>query len=414
MSIAPPPRACFSRSAMIRLPGRSRGLGVGWGGGGNPRTPATPPRWRSRADLYSNSDSGRPTARPPPALGHHHKMEDSPSRSALVRAACQSGAWLEAEVAPPPTPPPTTAGRRARFVAPAPHALVAVAPSADFDLRRPLAVRPRWRRPAPPAAAARAAERLLQPAHLADDVKPCATLKVLYARSNKITDLKGASALTQLQSLDLECNALSALDALAPLWSCQNLGELRLRGNLLPYAGYKRASLQQLPLLRSLDGSTLAEAAEEEEKPREEQPQMTNTTAAAAEEEEEEEGRSARLMTEAVHRWKDVSEATPALMISQQQPQPAVIEDQASRLPAAAPYDRTAAAGDRLSRCAAIRAAARSRERGGQRGREEQREEHEGRPLVARGRGGRGGGSVRGSGGVRGGPRQGVTAGEGV
>ena len=137
-------------------------------------------------------------------------MEDSPSRSALVRTACQSGAWLEAEVAPPPTPPPTTAVTTIDLshqhltrssLSLLPPTLTCVDLSrCGLDGVGPLRRLPRL--------------ELLNVSYnrltSLDDVKPCATLKVLYARSNKITDLKGASALTQLQSLDLECNALSS------------------------------------------------------------------------------------------------------------------------------------------------------------------------------------------------------------
>ena len=47
---------------------------------------------------------------------------------------------------------------------------------------------------------------------------------------------------TTRRSLDLECNSLDSLDALKPLWSLPRLAELRLRGNLLPLAAYRRAS----------------------------------------------------------------------------------------------------------------------------------------------------------------------------
>ena len=80
---------------------------------------------------------------------------------------------------------------------------------------------------------------------------------MLYARSNRIADVGGAAALVNLQSLDLECNALATLSALTPLWSCGALNELRLRGNLLPYAGYRRAGVANLPLLKSLDGADI-------------------------------------------------------------------------------------------------------------------------------------------------------------
>ena len=137
-------------------------------------------------------------------------------------------------------------------------------------------------------------------------------LKVLFARSNRISSLAALESLSLLQSLDLECNALDTLDALRPLrtephtvwarrrgpqshpllappesspacvdarpeaatvcvataatlriqtatpcasrlWRLPRLAELRLRGNLLPLAAYRRACAQ-LPSLALLDG----------------------------------------------------------------------------------------------------------------------------------------------------------------
>lgn len=75
-----------------------------------------------------------------------------------------------------------------------------------------------------------------------EDLRCSGGLKVLYARSNRIRSLEGLAGLSQLQSLDLECNALPSLDALAPLWGLSKLAELRLRGNLVPAAAYRRAS----------------------------------------------------------------------------------------------------------------------------------------------------------------------------
>ena len=129
-----------------------------------------------------------------------------------------------------------------------------------------------------------------------DDLRHSTALKVLYARSNKIADVGGASTLVHLQSLDLECNRLTSLDALTPLWSCGALTELRLRGNLVPYAGYKRECVTHLKQLKSLDGNSLT--ADPSDEP-------------TAESEADDPGRSAQLMTEAVERWQRVSGSTP-------------------------------------------------------------------------------------------------------
>ena len=69
-----------------------------------------------------------------------------------------------------------------------------------------------------------------------DALQHSRSLKVCFARSNRISSLASVELLTALQSLDLECNALDALDALRPLWALPRLAELRLRGNLLPLA----------------------------------------------------------------------------------------------------------------------------------------------------------------------------------
>ena len=90
-----------------------------------------------------------------------------------------------------------------------------------------------------------------------EDVQHSGHLKVLYARSNRITHLDGAAQLALLQSLDLECNSLSSLESLTPLWNLRSLTELRLRGNVLPIAAYRRTCAAKLPLLRSLDGSDM-------------------------------------------------------------------------------------------------------------------------------------------------------------
>ena len=81
-----------------------------------------------------------------------------------------------------------------------------------------------------------------------DSVRSSRALKVLYARSNRINSVEGLGTIRSLQSLDLECNALGSLDALAPLWGLPKLVELRLRGNLLPAAVYRRACQVRLPL----------------------------------------------------------------------------------------------------------------------------------------------------------------------
>jgi len=136
-----------------------------------------------------------------------------------------------------------------------------------------------------------------------DALQHSSGLKVVFARSNRITSLAALESLPVLQSLDLECNALDTLDALRPLrtgphtvwarrrgpqshppvapalgpahpcgspsygctllsrpqpfvprlWRLPRLAELRLRGNLLPLAAYRRACAQ-LPTLALLDG----------------------------------------------------------------------------------------------------------------------------------------------------------------
>ena len=65
-------------------------------------------------------------------------------------------------------------------------------------------------------------------------------LKVLYARSNRVAALEPLAALDALRSLDLECNAIASLEALQPLWALGGLTDLRLRGNMLPLASYRR------------------------------------------------------------------------------------------------------------------------------------------------------------------------------
>ena len=55
-------------------------------------------------------------------------------------------------------------------------------------------------------------------------------LKVVFARSNRITSLAALESLPVLQSLDLECNALDTLDALRPLRTGPHTVWARRRG----------------------------------------------------------------------------------------------------------------------------------------------------------------------------------------
>ena len=158
-----------------------------------------------------------------------------------------------------------------------------------------------------------------------DDLRQSGSLKVLYARSNRISDVGGASGLASLVSLDLECNALASLEALAPLWGCKALTELRLRGNLISSGSYRRAGLAHLPMLKRLDGadvhagSSVADGSESADG-------VASADAGGdddggddeEEDEEDEEGeKRAMMMTEAVERWMEVcdlhrSPSTPA------------------------------------------------------------------------------------------------------
>ena len=81
-------------------------------------------------------------------------------------------------------------------------------------------------------------------------------LKVLYARSNRVAALEPLAALDALRSLDLECNAIASLEALQPLWALGGLTDLRLRGNMLPLASYRRLCAQHLPSLATIEGVT--------------------------------------------------------------------------------------------------------------------------------------------------------------
>ena len=93
------------------------------------------------------------------------------------------------------------------------------------------------------------------------DVQPLRRMKVLYLRSNRVSSLVPLASLPSLHSLDLECNALASLDALLPLWGMAQLTELRLRGNMIPEATYRRACRMQLPALRRLDGLVIHPAS---------------------------------------------------------------------------------------------------------------------------------------------------------
>ena len=86
-------------------------------------------------------------------------------------------------------------------------------------------------------------------------------LKVLYARSNRVAALEPLAALDALRSLDLECNAIASLEALQPLWALGGLADLRLRGNMLPLASYRRLCAQHLPSLATIDGVPTGRAA---------------------------------------------------------------------------------------------------------------------------------------------------------
>ena len=57
-------------------------------------------------------------------------------------------------------------------------------------------------------------------------------LKVVFARSNRITSLDHLESLPVLQSLDLECNALDTLDALRPFRAGPHTVWARRRGPL--------------------------------------------------------------------------------------------------------------------------------------------------------------------------------------
>ena len=148
-----------------------------------------------------------------------------------LRAACQTGAWLQAELQPPPAPSAADAcgGHDDRSLAPAagsrvdaqllPPTLTCVDLSrCGLDAINPLRRLPRL--------------ELLNVSYnrltSLDDLRHSTRLKVLYARSNRIADLGGLRGLSALQSLDLECNSLASVDALEPLWQLADLGELRL------------------------------------------------------------------------------------------------------------------------------------------------------------------------------------------
>ena len=110
------------------------------------------------------------------------------------------------------------------------------------------------------------------------------------------------------------CSALATLDALAPIWSLVHLSELRLRGNLVPAAMYRRQGRSALPLLKTLDGSDVSGTAVTQ--PRAVQVQETHAGQSSQQqqqqEEETEEERRARLMLESVERWREVSEEIEA------------------------------------------------------------------------------------------------------
>jgi hypothetical protein len=63
-----------------------------------------------------------------------------------------------------------------------------------------------------------------------DALQHSSGLKVVFARSNRITSLAALESLPVLQSLDLECNALDTLDALRPLRTGPHTVWARRRG----------------------------------------------------------------------------------------------------------------------------------------------------------------------------------------
>ena len=124
-------------------------------------------------------------------------MKASTSRSALVRAACETGQWLEAEAkgAPASAPAPTTAVTNIDLshqhltrssLSLLPPTLTCVDLSrCGLDSVAPLRKLPRL--------------ELLNVSYnrlgSLDDLRHSPSLKVLYARSNRIADVGGAAAL---------------------------------------------------------------------------------------------------------------------------------------------------------------------------------------------------------------------------
>ena len=265
-------------------------------------------------------------------------MESSESRSSLIRAACETGAWLDAELRaqPPPPPPPapvtTIDLSHQRLTISSLQLLPPTLTCIDISRCGLDSVAPLRRLPRLELLNV-SYNRLVS----LDDVRPCAALKVLYARSNRVADVGGAAGLSVLQSLDLECNAIASLDALAPLWGLSALTELRLRGNLLPIAAYTRLCGSRLPGLRSLDGAEIGAGGDgthgQDATTKADAGGAARAAAAgsagsadgdggggsaaagAAGEDEDEEAeaaaRAARLLEGAVTRWREVSATTP-------------------------------------------------------------------------------------------------------
>ena len=124
----------------------------------------------------------------------------------LSRAAEVSGAWLEVEVKEPPKPTAAVTTIDLSHQALTKSSLQLLPPTLTcIDISRcgleavgPLRRLPRL--------------ELLNLSYNRltnlDDLRHNGKLKVLYARSNRISDVTGASKLSSLQSLDLECNSV--------------------------------------------------------------------------------------------------------------------------------------------------------------------------------------------------------------
>ncbi len=92
-----------------------------------------------------------------------------------------------------------------------------------------------------------------------DHLGGLSALKLIYARSNTIGQLRSLAGVPRLHTLDLECNSISSVGALAPLHGLIELSDLRLRGNPVSEAAYRRSLRANMPHLGTLDGRTLKE-----------------------------------------------------------------------------------------------------------------------------------------------------------